>query len=237
MKVEIWSDIACPWCYVGTARFEQALARFAHRDQVEVVHRSFELNPGHPLEKTEPLLEFFQSRHGVGPEQARAQEQSIQQLAEAEGLPFSLERHAGNTRRAHEFVHLGAADGIDVIDAVFRTYFSAEGTIFTIDGLVDIARDAGLDPDRARTALENGTFTEAVRADEAAAQALGITGVPFFVLDSAYAVSGGQSTETFLSALEQAWSAAHPLQHVDPSAGTCSDDGACEIPADSATLP
>ncbi|MGP9695499.1 DsbA family oxidoreductase [Brachybacterium sp. AOP25-B2-12] len=229
MKVEIWSDIACPWCYVGTARFEQALARFAHRDQVEVIHRSFELNPGHPLDQTEPLLEFFQTRHGVGPGQARAQEQRIQQLAEAEALPFSLERHAGNTRRAHELVHLGAAEGIDVIGPVFRTYFSAEGTIFTIDGLVDIARHAGIDPERARTALEDGTFTDAVRADEAAAQPLGITGVPFFVLDETYAISGGQSTETFLSGLEQAWSAAHPLQHVAPAAGTCIDDGACEI--------
>lgn len=170
MKVEIWSDIACPWCYVGTARFEQALARFAHRDQVEVIHRSFELNPGHPLDQTEPPLEFFQTRHGVGPGQARAQEQLIQQLAEAEALLFSLERHAGNTRRAHELVHLGAAEGIDVIGPVFRTYFSAEGTIFTIDGLVDIARHAGIDPERARTALEDGTFTDAVRADEAAAR-------------------------------------------------------------------
>lgn len=211
MKVEIWSDIACPWCYIGSFRLDAALAQFEHRDDVQIVHRSFELNPDYPQDETMPVLEMFARRYGASPEQARAQEGKLQQVANAEGLPFSLEREFGNTRRALELVHFAAERGVghELMQILYRDYFSAEGTLFTIDGLVAIATKAGLDPEAARAALEEGRYVEAVRSDEDTARRYGISGVPFFLIDGTYALSGGQSVGTMRSALEQAWAQSH----------------------------
>lgn len=207
MKIEVWSDIACPWCYIGAFRLDAALEQFPHKDEVRIVHRSFELNPDHPQNETMPVLEMFARRYAASPAQARAQEGRLREVANDEGLSFSLDREFGNTRRALELTHFAAERGAadDLTRILYRDYFSAEGTVFTVDGLVAIAQKAGLDPDEARVALNEGRYTRAVRADEAKARDYGISGVPFFLIDDMYALSGGQSVTTMLDALTRAW--------------------------------
>lgn len=233
MKVEIWSDVACPWCYLGESRFTQALQRFEHADRVEVVHRSFELQPGIGADATMPVLEMFQKKYGVDPAQARAQEGRLAAIAAQDGLDYSLDRLTGSTRLAHQLIHFAAEQGSEdrLVPQLFHDYFSAEGDPFTVDGLIDTARRAGLDPDGAREALEDGRYDRAVRDDESRARSLGVNGVPFFLIDEAYALSGGQSVDTFLGALRQAWTASNPIVQAAPVAGTCTDDS-CEIPAE-----
>ena len=218
MKVEIWSDIACPWCYVGTARLDTALEQFQHRSEVALIHRSYELHPDYPRTETMPVLEMFQRRYGASPDQARSQETRLQRIANSEGLPFSLERDFGNTHQAHELAHFAAAEGRghELMLILYRNYFSAEGDLFSVEGLVGIAEQAGLDPAAARSALETGRFSEAVRSDQEQAQRYQISGVPFFLIDETFAMSGGQSVATMLGALEQAWTTSHSVGSPSP---------------------
>ncbi|MFJ4295648.1 DsbA family oxidoreductase [Curtobacterium sp. NPDC089689] len=209
MQIEIWSDIACPWCYIGSFRLDEALRQFPHRDNVQLVHRSFELHPGYPLDDTMPVLDMFVQRYGTTREQARTQEGRLQQVAQQEGLPFSIERDFGNTRRAHELVHLADEHGLghQMMQTLYRTLFSADGTLFTEEGLVSVAVTVGLDAEEVRAALQSGRYREAVTADEARAHELGISGVPFFLIDGKYALSGGQKVSAFVDVLNQVWEA------------------------------
>jgi predicted DsbA family dithiol-disulfide isomerase len=207
MRVDIWSDIVCPWCYIGNARFSHALADFEHRDEVEVVPRSFELDPSIPEGRPTPILDVLASKYGMSPAQAQQAEGRVAALAEAEGLDFTADRALGNTFDAHRLVHLGREHGAAerVSRDLYHAYFGEGRSVFDQDALVGLAAGAGLDPDGARLALENGSYADDVRADEDQARRLGITGVPFCVLDGKYGVSGAQPTETFAQALRQAW--------------------------------
>jgi predicted DsbA family dithiol-disulfide isomerase len=199
MRVDVWSDIVCPWCYIGNARFSRALAEFEHRDEVDVVYRSFELDPS--------ILDVLASKYGMSQVQARQAEARVAALAEAEGLEFTVDRAMGNTFDAHRLVHLGREHGIQerVAQELYHAYFGEGGSVFDQDSLVGLAAGAGLDPAGARQALENGSYGDDVRADEDEARRLGISGVPFCVLGGKYGVSGAQPMETFTQALRQAW--------------------------------
>jgi predicted DsbA family dithiol-disulfide isomerase len=207
MRVDIWSDIVCPWCYIGSARFSRALADFSRRDQVDVVYRSFELDPSIPEGRATPILDVLASKYGMSQAQAQQAEARVAALAEADGLDFTADRAMGNTFDAHRLVHLGREQGTQerVVRELYHAYFGEGRSVFDQDALVGLAAGAGLDPDGARQALENGSFGDDVRADEDEARGLGIGGVPFCVLDGKYAVSGAQPTETFAQALTQAW--------------------------------
>ena len=207
MRVDIWSDIVCPWCYVGNARFSRALADFEHGDQVEVVYRSFELDPSIPQGRATPILDVLASKYGMSQAQARQAEARVAALAGAEGLDFTVDRAMGNTFDAHRLVHFGREQGAQarVAKELYHAYFGEGRSVFGQDALVGVAAGAGLDPDAARHALENGSFSDEVRADEEEAGRLGISGVPFCVLGGKYGVSGAQPTETFAQALRQAW--------------------------------
>ena len=208
MQVEIWSDVVCPWCYVGKRRFEQALAAFPHRDRVEVVWRSFELDPAAPAERTGPYAGHLASKYGV-PE-ARAQEMIDGMTATAAGdgldLRFDLAR-PGSTFDAHRVIHLAAESGLQdaVQERLMRATFTEGEPIGDREALVRLAAEAGLDAERARTVLADGSYGGAVRADEQQARQLGITGVPFFAVDRTYGVSGAQPVEVLLQVLERAW--------------------------------
>jgi predicted DsbA family dithiol-disulfide isomerase len=231
LKVEIWSDVVCPWCYIGKRRFEQALEKFPHRADVEVVWRSFELDPQAPAERTGDPSERLAQKYGVTSERARAMHQHMTDVAAEEGLEFDFARaRSGNTFDAHRLIHLAAEQGVQgaVKERLLRAYFSDGEPIGDRDTLVRLAVEAGIDEATAREVLASDRFTEEVRADEADAQRFGITGVPFFVLDRAFGVSGAQTPDVLLDALHQAWDHANPAPALTSlgasDAAACADD-------------
>jgi predicted DsbA family dithiol-disulfide isomerase len=207
MRVDIWSDVVCPWCYVGKARFEKALSGFPHRDEVEVVYRSFELDPDWPKDLRETALTMLSRKYRMPAEQARAAEARIAGLAQAEGLGFDPDRPVGNTFDLHRVIQLGRAKGMQqgLLTALNRAYFAQARPVFDPDVITEVAASAGLDSGAVTEVLDSEAYADAVRQDEREARELGITGVPFFVFDMALGVSGAQPTDTFISALDQAW--------------------------------
>jgi predicted DsbA family dithiol-disulfide isomerase len=212
MRVDIWSDVVCPWCYLGKARFEKALADFGGRDQVEVAYHSFELDPSFPAGQTVPILEMLATKYRVSPAEAEAAEGQVAGLARAEGLPFRTDRPLGNTFDVHRVLHLARDQGFQhrLLDGVYQAYFGDAADVFDPATLGEVAASAGLDAGDVAEVLNGDDYTADVRADEEQAQRLGIGGVPFFVLDGRLGVSGAQSTETFSEALRQAASPASP---------------------------
>ena len=207
MRVDIWSDVICPWCYVGKARFEKALDNFGHHDEVEVVYHAFELDPDYPKDGRETVLSMLSRKYGLPEAQARAADARVAGLAQAEGLGFDSNRPVGNTFDIHRVVHLGRAKGVqrELITAVNEAYFAGARQVFDHDVLTEVAVGAGLDASAVREVLDSDAYADAVRQDEREARQLGISGVPFYALDMALGVSGAQATETFTSALNQAW--------------------------------
>lgn len=228
--VEIWSDIVCPWCYIGKRRFEAALGRFEHADEVEVRWRSFELDPAAPVRRSAPMAEHLAAKYGISVDQAAERLAAMDDLAAAEGLHYDLARtQGGNTFDAHRLLHLAsekdAAIGGTLKEALLHAYFEENRPIGDREVLVDAAVRAGLDPGAIRETLASDRFAAEVRADEAEARELGCTGVPFFVFDRSFAVPGAQDAETFLIVLRRAWDRSHPDGVVPAAvAGTCTDD-------------
>jgi predicted DsbA family dithiol-disulfide isomerase len=236
MRVEIWSDIACPWCYVGKARFEKALEAFPHRDQVEVVHRSFELDPNRAKGDIQPVIGMLTKKYGMSAAQAQAGEENLGTQAAAEGLEYrTRDRDHGNTFDMHRLLHLAKARGRqdELIQLLYRANFAEHRSVFSEgdERLVELAVAAGLDADDARAVLADPTaYADDVRADEREAAELGANGVPFFVLDRKYGISGAQPAEVFTQALTQAWGERPPLTLIeDNGAEACGPDG-CAVP-------
>ncbi|MFH8341220.1 DsbA family oxidoreductase [Streptomyces sp. AM6-12] len=236
MRVEIWSDIACPWCYVGKARFEKALAAFPHREDVEVVHRSFELDPGRAKGDVESVLTMLTRKYGMSEAQAEAGEDNLGAQAAAEGLDYRTRgRDHGNTFDMHRLLHLAKDRGRQdaLLQVLYRANFAEERSVFAEgdERLVELATEAGLDAAEARAVLADPwAYADAVREDEREAAELGANGVPFFVLDRKYGVSGAQPAEVFTQALSQAWGERAPLKLVDQGdAAACGPDG-CAVP-------
>ncbi|MGW0333973.1 DsbA family oxidoreductase [Streptomyces sp. NPDC003011] len=236
MRVEIWTDIACPWCYVGKARFDKALEAFPHRDQVEVVHRSFELDPNRAKGDVQPVLTMLTKKYGMSEAQAQAGEENLGAQAAAEGLEYRTRgRDHGNTFDMHRLLHLAKERGKQdaLIQLLYRANFAEERSLFAEgdERLVELAVAAGLDAEAARAVLADPTaYADDVRADEREAARLGASGVPFFVLDRTYGVSGAQPAEVFAQALDQAWGERSPLKLVDEGgAEACGPDG-CAVP-------
>ncbi len=207
MRVDIWSDVICPWCYVGKARFEKALDSFAHRDEVEVVYHSFELDPSSPRGQRESNLAMLSKKFGKSPAEALAMDDQVGSLARAEGLGFDSGRPVGNTFDVHRVLHLGLDRGIQhaLLGAVNEAYFAQARDVFDRDVLTEVAAGAGLDADEVGKVLDGEAYADEVRQDELQARQIGIGGVPFFVFDMALGASGAQPAEVFASALSQAW--------------------------------
>jgi predicted DsbA family dithiol-disulfide isomerase len=212
MRVDIWTDVVCPWCYIGKRRFEKALAGFPHRGEVEVVHRSFQLNPAAPGGQTASRRESLKSKYRLTDEQVRTMNARMEETAAAEGLRYDLSGDlTGNTVDAHRVLHLARERGIQdaVIERLYRAYFSERRSLFDHDALVELAGDAGLDRDDVRRMLATDDYAAAVVRDLEEARALGISGVPFFLIDRRYGVSGAQPPEVFAEALARAWADTH----------------------------
>ena len=242
MKVEIWSDVVCPWCYIGKRRFESALARFKHRDQVEVIWRSFELDPTSPRQVEGTLDNMLAKKLGVSAAQAAAMNAQVTDLAAQEGLEYRLDQaKPGNTFDAHRLIHLAAAHNLQgaAKEHLLHAYFSGGLAIGDPETLVKLGTEIGLDAEAVRAMLVSDAYAEEVRADIERARSFGIRGVPFVAIDETYGVSGAQPADTFLAALEQAWAASHPLVTLGQAegVGVCEGDN-CEIPVSgSPTVP
>ena len=233
MQIEIWSDIACPWCYVGKRRFEQALDRFEHKDDVNVLWRSFELDPSAPATHEGSQAELLASKYGVPLAQAEAMNARMSGAAKEEGLDFHFDRvKVGNTFDAHRLVHLAHESGRQdaMKERLMRAYFTEGEAIGTHPVLERLAAEVGLDAERVRETLASDAYASDVRADEMRARKLGITGVPFFVLGERYGVSGAQSPELLLEAIQQAYAETQPTVTVlSGDRGAQCDDEGCAI--------
>ncbi len=209
MDIHIWSDIVCPWCYLGKRRFEHALALFDHRTEIRVTHRSFQLDPSRPRHQTENRREMLKTKYQLSDQQVREMDTRMEHLADIEGLEYHLTDAGltGNTLDAHQLLQLGKARGLQdaVIERLYRAYFTEQRSVFDRDSLVALAGEAGLDEAETRDVLERDVYAGAVADDVREARALGVSGVPFFVLGGRYGVSGAQATEVFAEALTQAW--------------------------------
>jgi predicted DsbA family dithiol-disulfide isomerase len=206
MQVEIWSDVVCAWCYIGKRRFEQALASFAGRDDVELTWRSFELDPEGSREPIS-LTRLLAEKYHIPGDQAAERHARTTSIAAGVGLELHLERAlSGNTFDAHRVIHLARTKGLqaEAQERLFRAYFSEGRPISDRETLAELAGSVGLDADEVRAMLEGDRFADEVREDELTASRFGITGVPFFVLDRRLAMSGAQPVEVIHAALEQA---------------------------------
>jgi predicted DsbA family dithiol-disulfide isomerase len=208
LTVDIWSDIVCPWCYIGKRRFEAALAQFEHRDDVSVLWHSFELDPGAPPVQEGKPAERLAAKYGMPVQEAEARQAEVTALAAAEGLTYDLaDARGGNSFDAHRLTHLGAEQGLgnEVMERIMSAYFGEREAIGDRATLERLAVEAGLDADEVRDVLEGDRYAREVRADEEAAAQIGIRGVPFFVLGRRYGLSGAQPAEVMLQALQQAY--------------------------------
>ena len=227
MHVDIWSDIACPWCYIGKRRFEQALARFEHRDDVQVTWRSFELDPEAPAERTGDLVSLLAAKYGMSIEQARASQEQLVQTAAAEGLDFRFDiARSGLTFDGHRIIHLAGEHGLaDAMkERLLRAYFTEGELISDHEALVRMATEVGVPKLETRIVLGGDRFADEVRGDEMIAQRLGIGAVPTFVVDRRLAVSGANPPDQLLNLLRQGWEQ-QPQVTVPDEGAACGPDG------------
>ncbi|MEH3154168.1 MAG: DsbA family oxidoreductase [Gordonia paraffinivorans] len=206
IAVDVWSDIACPWCYIGKRRFEAGLAGFDGRDDVVLTYHSFELAPDTPAGFDGSEVDFLVRHKGLAAQQVTQMLAQVTQIAAGEGLHYDFDalRHT-NTRKAHEVLHLARTRGrqLDLAERLFSAYFTEGRHLGDDADLAALAVEAGLDGDEVRATLRDRVFVDAVDADIAQARAYGISAVPFYVVDGRYGISGAQPAETFTSALEQ----------------------------------
>jgi predicted DsbA family dithiol-disulfide isomerase len=208
MKVEIWSDVVCPFCYIGKRNFEAALERFEHRDEVEVIWHSFQLDPTMPREVEGDLHDYLASRKGGSRAEAKAMNDGVSRTAAVAGLRYDLDAaRPSNTFDAHRVTHLAAEHGLQaqMVERLFAAYFTEGEDLGDHATLVRLAVEVGVDEQQAADLLAGDRYADTVRDQTAEAQRLGLNGVPAFVLDRALAVPGAQPPEVILGALEQAW--------------------------------
>ncbi len=208
MQIEIWSDVICPWCYIGKRRFEMALANFAHKESVKVVWRSFELDPKSPPQYPDSLEVTLARKYGVSSDEAAAMNARVTAIAKEIGLDYRLsEARPGNTFDAHRLLHFAASRnlGDQATERIMHAYFSESLAVGDRAELAQLAAKFGIAESEAMAMLASDAYSSEVRADEARAAKFGITGVPFFVIDEKVGISGAQAVEVFADALQKAW--------------------------------
>ncbi len=206
MKVEIWSDVACPFCYIGKKKFETALEQFTGKDDVEIIYRSFELDPNAPIEVDQDVHDMLAAKYGMTREKAQEMNRNVEQQANAIGLPFDADgMKLTNTHNAHRLAHLADEQGKmgEMTDRLYQAYFAEAKHVGDQDTLKKLAADIGLDEADVASVLSSDKYSDKVRADQQEAARLGIRGVPYFVIDRKYGISGAQPSETFLQTLEK----------------------------------
>ncbi len=208
MKVEIWSDVVCPWCYVGKRNLEAALAEFPHADEVTVEWRSFELDASTPRQMDLSMDEVLQRKYGMSPEEATAANRQMTELAAKVGLEYHLDKvQIGNTFDAHRLIHLADTQGLGgaMKERLLAAYFTEGRSVSDPAELARLGVEVGLDRARVDTVMAGDEFGAEVRADEAQAVELGCTGVPFFVVDGKFGIPGAQPPDVLLRLLNRVW--------------------------------
>jgi predicted DsbA family dithiol-disulfide isomerase len=232
VKVEIWSDVVCPWCYIGKRHFEEALSSFAHADEVEIEWKSYELDPSAPREREGAYVDRLASKYGVGKGEAQAMIARVVNAGAEAGVEFRFDvSRPGNTFDAHRLLHLAKKRGVqnELEDRLFRATFTEGRPIGDVGTLVELAGDVGLDADEAREVVEGDAFADDVRTDEQEASEIGVRGVPFFVFDRKYGVSGAQPPQAFAEVLRRVWREANPIEVLGADGAGICDDDSCAI--------
>jgi predicted DsbA family dithiol-disulfide isomerase len=228
VHVEIWSDVACPWCYIGKRRFEAALAGFEHRDEVRVTWRSFELDPTAPHQREGDRAARLAEKYGMTIERARELEQHVSDVAATEGLQFRFDvARSGTTFDAHRIVHLAEDHGLQdpMKERLLRAYFTEGELISDHQTLARLAAEIGLPKDEVRETLASERYAQHVRDDERSANQLGISAVPTFVIDRALGASGAHPPDALLDLLRQGWASRAPVPVVTGGGESCGVDG------------
>ena len=208
VKVDIWSDVQCPWCYIGKRKFERAVEVFD--GEVEVEYHSFELAPDTPVDYAGSTAEYLMNKYGMSALQVAEMQERVASIAASVGLDYHLDAtQQTNTVKAHELLHLAKKHGLQepMKERLLRAYFIEGKHVGRIPDLVELSSDVGLDPVEVEAALTSSQYLPDVKADMAQARAYGISGVPFFVIDGKYGISGAQETQTFIDALNEAQAA------------------------------
>jgi predicted DsbA family dithiol-disulfide isomerase len=233
MKIELWSDFACPFCYIGKVRFDRALQKFAHKDQVEVIYKAYQLDPGAPKVMTQSAAETFAKGHHMSVDKAKERFQMFIQNAKMTGLDYNYDIiQMTNSFDAHRIAKWARKfdKEPELTNRFMAAYFTEGKNIADVDTLVEMVEEFGLDGKEARKVLESNDFADVVQEEITEARQVGVRGVPFFVLNRKYGVSGAQQEEYFAEVLETLWKEEHPLETIDggDEGAVCTDDS-CSI--------
>ncbi|MCE5179274.1 MAG: DsbA family oxidoreductase [Porphyromonadaceae bacterium] len=235
MKIEIWSDVMCPFCYIGKRNFETALEQFDNKDKIDVEWKSFQLDPSIPEVANESQHDYLVKHKGMSSQQVSSMLQNITQSAQGAGLEYNMDKAVMvNSFKAHRLIQLAKTRGLGngVEELLFKAFFTDGKNIADDDTLVELGKEAGLNETEIRNALTDDKYADLARKDIDEARAIGVNGVPFFVFDRKYAVSGAQPPQAFTQALEKSyaeWRKANPEIKIEVTRGqSCSIDGVCD---------
>lgn len=232
MKIEIWSDVMCPFCYIGKNNFEQALAKLPFKDEVEVEWKSFQLDPTLDPKETKNTIEYFKEKKGFPEAQAQQMIGQVAQMGKGAGIDFNFEKALiTNTFSAHKLLHLAKKHNKanEMEEALFIAHFIDGKNVGDLDTLVSLAESLGIDKEEAKQAVTSEEFDYEINQDILEARNSGVSGVPFFILNGKYSVSGAQPVELFENALQQTYNeTVTPLKNHSDSGASCDTDG-CEI--------
>ncbi|MBO1512067.1 DsbA family oxidoreductase [Metabacillus bambusae] len=206
MLIEIWSDIVCPYCYIGKRRLEEALAKFQHKEEVKIEYRSFELNPDAKVHYDEDNVELLSKKYGTSKEQIKAMNLQLTEQAKEIGLTYHLDKiKATNTLNAHRLIQLAKQYGKEneMVERLFKAYFTEVRHVGETKTLIELASEIGLDQEKVQSMLNSNEYEVDVRVQEQEAQQIGVTGVPFYVINRKYAISGAQPSDVFLEVMEK----------------------------------
>ena len=230
MKVEIWSDLVCPFCYIGKRRFEQALEKFANKENVEIVWKSFQLDPDMQPIPGESVHQYLAKRKGVSVEKAKEMGNYMSNMAKEVGLDYNFDIAViNNTLAPHRLLHLAKNYGVqnEAKEKLFAAYYTEGKDIAATEVLVETGTSLGIPADEIQQMLQSDLYVDEVRQDQYRAQQIGIQGVPFFVFNNKYAVSGAQPVDVFTQVLDTVWEEEKPLVEIAAADGFCTTDGIC----------
>jgi predicted DsbA family dithiol-disulfide isomerase len=230
MKVEIWSDIVCPFCYIGKRKFEKALESFDAKDKVEIVWRSFQLDPEMEYVPNQSVHEYLGKRKGATAKEGKQMNDSMAAIAKEVGLEYNFDKAIiNNTFDAHRLLHLAKTKGLqnEMKERLFKAYYTEGRNIGDLSTLVQLGEEVGLSADEIKNTLQSDAYANEVELDQYEAQQVGVRGVPFFVFNNKYAVSGAQPTNVFTQVLQQVWEEEKPVVLATEGEGFCTVDGVC----------
>lgn len=235
MKIEIWSDVMCPFCYIGKRNFEMALADFPDKDKIEVEWKSFQLDPTVPEVATESQEDYLVKRKGMSREQVKGMLANVTEMARQAGLEYHLDKSVMvNSQKAHQLIQFAKTKGLgdEMEEVLFRSFFTDGKNVADLETLKELGKEAGLDEKELESAFTDDQFKYKMNQDIQEARSIGVTGVPFFVFDRKYGVSGAQPPQAFLDTLSKSfteWRKENPEIKLEMSQGqSCSTDGTCD---------